>query len=395
MRQFNSSKTCYWGVLIYGFIVLIDPTNSIMHLKILSFLLCMGLWFCFSSHKVNDKVIFPILFVWIMLIYGNIVADIRFESYDLDYKAQINNLAILTLLLLPLYQISSNKILKMNINIGIALAAFILVFYFLYMYTGLSSIIYGYFTDRANGTIMIAWRETLGIKMLMFFHKASPFLLIPLSLALTITKGYKRIILTILLALPIILGGSRTPILCCLSLIGYLWFCHVRNTSTRRLFFIIAIIVVGMLIFNLISEAQSANEMKFGAADSYLHSLTSSIPNLLIGKGIGGEIYIPGRGFEPNSELSIFDLFNQYGIIAGVIFLFFLLYPAYPLIKSRQLKYRGIGVAYLLYNVVASTNPLLFSSTGWYVWAMIYTISYKSAPLRNFNKDGISLYRYI
>ncbi|MDE5758416.1 MAG: hypothetical protein K2H85_07355, partial [Allobaculum sp.] len=255
--------------------------------------------------------------------------------------------------------------------------------------------LYLYFTDRANGTIMIAWRETLGIKMLMFFHKASPFLLIPLSIALTLTKGYKRFLLIILLALPIILGGSRTPILCCLALIGYVSFESVRNTSIRRFLFILGLIVVGLLLFSLLSEAKSANELKFGSADSYLHSLTSSIPNLLIGKGIGGEIYIPGRGYEPNSELSIFDLFNQYGLIVGLLFLLFLLYPALPLIKSRQLKNRGIGVAYLLYNIVAATNPLLFSSTGWYVWTVVYTISYKSTSVSNIHQDDFSLYRHI
>lgn len=363
------------GILVYGLVVILDPTNSIFHLKTVSFGVCMGLWLLFSKKRLSFFLILVNLICWLFLIYGNIISEIRFDNIDLSYREQINNLFFVTLLLYPLYSIRVHSLFKVIEIIGTVLSLVIIILFIAFLVLGLGPEIYGFFSAKSNNTIMIANRITLGIPMIMFFHKACPFMLFPLAISLSFRKK-RRLLYFILYLFPLLIGGSRTPILCAFLLVIFYFYRKIKSVNKRIFILFVGLFSGAILLFNLITEAKSAEELKFGAADSYIESLFYTVSNIFIGKGIGGLVNIPTRGFVANSELSFFDLFNQYGVCVGFLFLLYLIIPGLILYADKS-GLKNIGVAYILYLIIAGTNPLLFSSTGWFVWSVVCVISLK------------------
>lgn len=398
--NFIRENITYRGLLFYGLVVLLDPTNSILHLKIFSFILCLGIWILFSHDKINKGCVIIVLISWLFLIYGNIISNFTINTIDVDYRSQINNLGLLIFVIFPLCSISFYKTIKLIKILGLVLSITILIIYIIYLFSGIGDILYLYFTEKANMTIMIAKRETLGISMTMFFHKASPFLFLPLSVSLINFKNYKNIIASIIFMIPIIIGGSRTPILCALCIVGFSILSRIHSKVFKSFIILLTISLLAVLTFNVVMEAQSAEEMKFGAFDSYTNSLTLNPRNFLFGQGIGGKVEIPERGMMAYSELSIMDLFNQYGILVGFLYLLFLIYPFINLFYSKNRLLKNIAIGYIFYVVVSATNPLLFSSTGWFVLCIIYSIFIKSNKINTIedkinNKNDFSVSSYI
>lgn len=395
----KAENIVYKGLLFYGIVILLDPTNSIIHIKIPAFILCMVIWFLFSHDKINKKSVGIVLISWIFLLYGNIISCFEINNIDIEYKSQINNLGLLIFILFPLCSISFSKKIKLIKILGLILSISIIAIYLIFLVSGFGDLLYLYFTEKANMTIMIAKRETLGISMTMFFHKASPFLFLPLAISLVNLKCLKNILLCIIYMIPIIIGGSRTPMLCALCMLMFSLLCKIKSKFFKSFIILFTLIVFGVLLFNIVIEAQSAEEMKFGAFDSYISTITSEPSNMFFGQGIGGKVAIPERGMMAYSELSIMDLYNQYGIIIGSFYLFFLIYPAINLFLSCQMLIKNLALGYIFYIIVSATNPLLFSSTGWFVLCIIYSIyiNYnKKNSIRNkHNKNDFSLYRYV
>ncbi len=383
------------SVFIYGLVVLLDPTNSIFHLKVPAFALCLSSWILFSNRNIKYLYLFPIIFSWLLLTYGMIISDLRFQTIDIDYKVQISNLYFLTLLFLPFSSLSKDNLISLIFKLGLILTTVIWLLYFIYTYSVFGQAMYLYFTDTANLTVMIAKRTTLGIEMPMFFYKTAPFLLLPMAFAITSFHGLKRIIIICFFLFPIIIGGSRTPILCALLLIGISSYLK-SSSQLKNLLLLICGISFLCLVFNIVDEAQTSNELKFDSYDSYISSLTKDIDNFMFGNGIGSLIFIPTRGWMAYSELSIMDLYNQYGAIIGTFFLVLILYPGISLAYKPNKDIQIYGWSYLLYMIISSTNPLLFSSTGWFIWTLVTCISIKIDPIDyKYQKNDFSMPRCV
>lgn len=377
-------KILWDSLILYGCVAIFDPTNTIFHLKTIAFAICMFTWFIIKKNRINNSYIGVIILCWLFLTYGFFISTINCGPVDTAYQIQISNLYFLTLLVLPLSEFSIEKVKILTFDIGIFLSIIIIIIYLIYLYSGFGEAIYIYFNQMADNTIIIARRDTLGIEMFMFFHKGMPFLLLPMAYAICKYKGLKRIVFVLLFLTPMIIGGSRTPILCSLAFIGLSFF--IKTKSLNLKIFIISVIgaLFIILLFTIVSEAKASQEIKFDSYSVYLESITRNVKNFLFGQGIGGMVKIPTRGFKAFNELSFLDLFNQYGVIIGILFGCFILYPGISLIFRNQIESKLFGYAYLLYMVIAATNPLLFSSTGWFVWALTYVIAHKSRPVYKF-----------
>lgn len=378
------------SLVLYGVVVLLDPTNSIFHLKTIVFALCLLCWLLFSNRNATHTYIGAILFSWLFLTYGMIISDIRIQPIDIGYKTQITNLYFLTLLILPLSNFSRDELMSLTFRFGLVLSVVIWILYLFYIYSGFEQAMYLYFTETANLTVMIAKRTTLGIEMPMFFYKTVPFMLLPLAYVIVYYQGLKRVLLITMFLFPIIIGGSRTPILCAALLIGI--SCYLKSSSyiLKKVMLLIFGIAFIYVLLNVIIEAGNSNELKFDSYDSYYNSLTQDLSNFLLGKGIGSLVYIPTRGYMAYSELSIMDLYNQYGVIVGSLFFTFIMYPGLYLVKTKNTNMKILGWSYLLYMVISATNPLLFSSTGWFIWSIVTSISIKTNIIEfNVHKQNI------
>ena len=116
---------------------------------------------------------------------------------------------------------------------------------------------------------------------------------------------------------------------------------------------------------------------------------------LIFGEGPGAtfdSLGVRGR-FAVQSELTYLDLIRWFGIPFTVIIMLVYLYPVRLIYsKRRNLEYSSVLIlAYLLYLVIAGTNPLLISSTGMLALLVMYSYAFNPYYESN-NKKTVMCY---
>lgn len=185
---------------------------------------------------------------------------------------------------------------------------------------------------------------------------------------------HKKYLSVFIIVTPIIYGGSRTPMLMALLIIGY-----VLTTRSKRFgrFITASLLFFGILYILLLllsSEYRDAGDtIKFSIANDLLAQTS------LFGHGVGLDYYTHERGYISSSEVTYFEMLYHYGIMLSPVVIFIFFYPFLELFKKKySVDIRDYAFAYLLYLVNAGTNPLLFNSTGMFVYACCLMILAKS-----------------
>jgi hypothetical protein len=143
------------------------------------------------------------------------------------------------------------------------------------------------------------------------------------------------------------------------------------------------IIITSIYVANnwvLGSGNKESNDIKYAHLLSYSDIFMDRPALLLTGEGLGSEFkskaaqyYVTGsRQYE--SELAYMELVRELGLPMAMVVVGAFVLPLY-IIKRRGLlpARRNLVVAYLAYLVIASTNPLLTSSTGMIVVICMYS----------------------
>lgn len=347
---------------------MVDPTNQIFHVKELAYVALLAISFlCGQVKYYKEHIVFSSCIILLALIstaISTIVFLMESESTLSYYKT-----LLFLFVGLALSKLTIEEILKYNYLIGVCLSCYILLLYIM-MITSVFDI--SSFIDifrNADNTIMIAPRSVLGIPTLMFFYKTMPFVFFALAYAMR----RNHYIPVIVIVLSILIGGSRTPMLMGIAIIG--WIIYSKN---RKASFIIGVaLFIGIIyLISLFTSKQyedGGDEIKYRTI-SDLISASSLLPH-----GVGASYWSSGRGIKvTNSEMTYFEMLYQYGglLFPIVITLFF--YPFFALFKKNNtVSVRDFGFAYLMYLINAGTNPLLINSTGIYVYSCALMIMAK------------------
>ena len=348
-------------LLIFLTVVMVDPSNKLLHLKELSFSIMIILALIFHKGRLYKDVVvcFSLLFSFaiISLCIGTLVFDTDMEGAGYYFKALSFGLVFFVI-----SKMSIKEILRLNYYVGlIMLLAYIGGFFDL-----------SFLIDKIYETenVKISRRDLLGMEVVMFFYRSMPFCF--LSLIYAIRK--KKIVESLILLAPIAYGGSRTPMLMALAIILYIFY-DKRNNYYRIIMGFMAIFVLIYLLFLLTSAtySQEGDELKGGIA-RYLLNHSS-----IIGHGVGAQYWDPERRqFTSNTEVTYFEMLYQYGWLLFPFALYIFIKPILVMYKrNNDVFVKDFAVAYLLYLVNAGTNPLLISSTGMYVFACALTIAAK------------------
>lgn len=130
---------------------------------------------------------------------------------------------------------------------------------------------------------------------------------------------------------------------------------------------VFSLIAIFLLLINLVSDENkiSGDDIKYKLI-GHLFSNSGLIPH-----GAGMPYWDASRReFTCSTEVTYFEMLYQYGWILFPIMIYLLLLPCLKLNKYQSnVMLRDFSFAYFLYLVNAGTNPLLFSSTGMYVYA--------------------------
>ena len=214
----------------------------------------------------------------------------------------------------------------------------------------------------------------------IFFHTAT-LLVIPVAyftMKLLHSTGGARMVYALLAAVNIVamfFGGTKSNIVFSLLtpvVVAY-WY-----SKRKKLIFccVIAILAVLYIKFwsaikvSVFNPEESSNFYKLSFLGDY-RVLFSNTSVLWFGEGLGSYFNTTLRGYVSLTEFTYLEFIRRFGLLLGVPSLALIFYPLSRLNckECRELHY--LLLAYLCYLVMSFTNPLLMSSSGMLLLAVV------------------------
>lgn len=297
---------------------------------------------------------------YILLLYFII------KKYDINfYKIFMRILRILACFIVFMFLLDISHILDMNKNM--------LLMWF-----------------QTSGNAMIGKGEHLPIKYMIFF-KTSPLFFIVLLEDLK----RKKYIFAAISSIAIVLSGTRANLLCLIcSLVVF--FCFLCPNKRIRLISRVTCIGLGVLLFidrrfieyliDMFQRKASSDAVRKGHLQGLFAFWRNNPLSFMIGSGYSSEFYSYGLGsMTSNIELSYWNLLRQVGLVLFIPMMIMYVYPLFKLLRKKQ-NYTVV-FGYLVYLVIAYTNPFLYSSTGITLLLFMYYVAYKAKKERRYERN--------
>ena len=236
--------------------------------------------------------------------------------------------------------------------------------------------------------IMMTHRNFLGFEVFGMYYKSIISFIFSLYTFYYIifNKKKKRIFNIIgagIVSFAFAISGTRATMLLPFAMIVMVSYKTVLGYKKMRYFIypILALFVVMFLfvVFRLATqEGEASNAIKYAHLDSYFSLFGENPLYLILGQGPGSLFYSEGfNRWTAITEWTYFELLRNYGLLSIVIFIVLAL-PLKTLWKHRENDFHfGVMCSYVLYLMIAGTNPLLISSTGMIVVIAMYSYAHK------------------
>lgn len=364
-------------------VVMLDPTNTVLHLKDITFILLTG--YCLVCFKVDWTKLVSILLLFCAVAIPFIICLISMRKYDSDavlanFKAISPAILLLWVGEFDLYKIARGPVIICCILMD-ALFSLIII------HPELEGPIWTWSITK-NEPIMMSHRDFAGIVLLVMYLKSAVSFLLILAYYIYCLfskkdRGIRKIFYLSIILFYFSFSGTRSTMLAPIFL--FIIIAYITNKEKPigkniilPLTIIGVAIFVSILIFFASDTKEYSNAIKYGHISSYISLFEQHPIYLLFGMGPGTEFY--SEGFNKivlQTEWSYLELVRNFGIFSIVIIAVF----AKPLVtfwkyKSDNLTH-SVFWAYTAYLLIAGTNPLLLSSTGMAVLLIAYSYSCK------------------
>jgi hypothetical protein len=138
----------------------------------------------------------------------------------------------------------------------------------------------------------------------------------------------------------------------------------------------IVLVLAASVLRSMFDPQDVSNATKIAYLVDYSAILTDP-KTLLLGQGLGTRFFASGLGEVVSiTELSYFEIVRTYGIIVGVVFSLYLIYPLILLVRSRDSRYY-FTVGYAAYLLGSYSNPYLLSSNGMMVLGLVVALAFQ------------------
>jgi len=217
----------------------------------------------------------------------------------------------------------------------------------------------------------------------VLFFKASPLLVALVGYSYMKKKYFLLLISLVAMGFT----GTRANLYAAFIVIIIYFLIYRRTTIIKVLMSLLAcvgLVFILPYIFDFILDSSvkkmSTDLIKYNHFLSIMNFLADNPMYIFTGSGLGSYFFSTGiMDYTNLTELAFLDLFRQIGIIGFVPFMFFLVYPFKYLF--REPEYQWLGVSYIGYLMIAFTNPLLFSSTPFALYVLVYLVYMKRKML--------------
>lgn len=364
------------------FSVVVDPTNEILKIKNISFIIFV--LFSIKNGEFNNIIKYLLL---IVIYYITYLFQLMFPSCFVDAGTAnaILKSFIYLFIIFFMGKNQKNHVFKYFFYVNFCVAIFCLIIWILIMI--LPSIeypLYLYFMRRENFTLTISHRVFIGIKVFGVFYKTCVFAVICLSYSLyqyLFRKNKKYFLYSIIFFLYLFASGTRANMLSSILILGGIWAYYLFKKGRFALLSFILFIggtLAMFLIIKLMSDTgETSVAIKALHKESYWNLFDSNIIRYcLIGDGPGSTFYTKGwEKLVVTTELSYYELVRNYGIIFSLIMLFIFFDPIISIYNNyKDERFFIFLLSFISYMFIAGTNPYLIGSTGFTTIAIMYYI---------------------
>ncbi len=355
---FLLTATCAYSILF--------PADQ---LNIKEILLLTTLFFAYIENKIKipNKIfyfglVFPIFEITYAIIRG------------VDFKNAISfGYVWIFLLLIPIIKKCKFNYIRVFL-IATYIIALIIDFIMLTDLFGLISIDNNFV---ANFFLSINEIQGLGKGIVSTFGYSIFYKSCPLILA---TYGYfiykKKYIISVPLLLSLLASGTRANFLIALFISAVIPIISSNNKKTRKNIILIVFLIGVCLLPIIYTKISNLNAIKKGRSDNIkindtyraIDELNKNPINWVFGTGVGSTFYST-RGYEMYTyEMSYVDFIRQTGIVGMSVFVTFIVLIIISIIRHKNF---WILIVLLCYLAVASTNPLLITSTAFMLYLFV------------------------
>lgn len=367
-----------FALLLFTFAA--DPTNTVFHLKDAMFVLLMAYNIVFFQADWRRLVYFFIGLVAITVPL--LLAVARGEIIDEEFVVGLYK-SLAPLCLLP--WIHCYDVVRLaRWPVFITGLIVVVLFWIIIIVPETETAIYMYM-KTTNETIMMANRYFLGFKFFCMYHKSTACFLFVFAVAFyqCITKGKRTLpalLVFVVLFNTFLVSGTRMTILFPFLVMGVILF-HFYHRKRYYNYVLYPLLVLAGLLFVFLviklmaDTSEPSNIVKYAHLTSYKKLFDECPSYLLWGQGPGTRFYSEGfHRMSLQTEWTYVELVRYMGVFALLVLALFL-WPICQLWKySRQDELCWVlGSAYVVYLIIAGTNPLLLSSTGMFALLLIYS----------------------
>ncbi len=377
-------KSVAYGVgdylcMLLIFLFVADPTNTIFHLKNVVFVLFMAYNVVFLKADWA-KLFYPLIALTAVFVsWFFAVLNLAVIDGD-DFKGVIT--AFMVLFFLPWsHHYDLIRIAKIPVLVTALLT--LLLFWIIVLFPFTEGPIYAFMVSHDN-TIMMSKRVFLGFQMFCMYYKSTAAFMVVFGSALynTITlakRTWLDVVMTFALLHMFVISGTRSSMMLPMFLAGVICFIYMRNRRYINYIvypavFVFMIAFFVLLAMLLMETDEPSNLVKYAHLTSYKELFTENPIYMLIGQGPGTYFYSLGfHKMTLKTEWTYLELLRNYGLFSLLI-LYVILRPMFAVIKYFERNEVTIAVvaAYVIYLIIAGTNPLLLSSTGMLVLLFMY-----------------------
>jgi hypothetical protein len=172
------------------------------------------------------------------------------------------------------------------------------------------------------------------------------------------------------------LSGTRNTILMSLLIPAYYFLRHRLGRVVLALALPVVVFMAAGVLQSMFDPEDVSTAAKFAYLGDYSTILTDP-KTLLLGQGLGTRFFASGLGEVVSiTELSYFEIVRTYGIIVGIAFFLYLVYPLIVLVRSRGARYYCV-VGYGAYLIENYSNPYMLSSNGMLVLGLVAALAFQ------------------
>lgn len=371
------------GAILMGlfiFIVMIDPTNTVLHKKDIVFILVVA--FNLIAYKPDMGKIPYIMILFCGVAIPWIISQMRMAPYDENEVLGAFKSISPIILLLWINRYDMVKIARLPVILCCVLS---LVIYIIIDSDTTYEGAFWLFMQQYDYPVNVSRRYILGIEILGFYLKSCVSFLMVLAYYILAVIGKTKFNLWTVLSLAVIvayflISGTRSTMLAPFFLFIMITAKVYKNTKyykyiTYPIIAILALLFSATLITMATETEEYSNAIKYAHIGSYLELFEENPIYLLLGQGPGTGFYSEGFGeFVYKTEWSYLELLRCYGVFSLLI-TFVFARPLYAFWKARNQNHLTYCIfwSYLTYLIIAGTNPLLLSSTGMITLLMAYS----------------------